>query len=474
MSQRPSNRKARVYMLAESAEDIRTEPFGDSVDLTAEYGDLMPDGQLSSADVISLYVRNEKWGEDTARFIRARPEFFLKPLVILSEYRLEALNGIVDDEIILPVAGDTLGPRLDRLLSISRKIEGLTTISEGSSSEKFNEILVLRYLFTRKGFLLKPARNLSSHTGYSYSPVQLLIDGAPGEELDLLEGLENVFLLKGKMVDKVHLCPFCGHFQINFRETCPGCRSIRINEERTLHHFRCAYVGKEDDFRQGSQLRCPKCGREIRHIGVDYDRPATNLWCEECNGNFAEPLVTCFCMNCAKSFPPEYALPKPVKVYSLTREGEEAAREGILPETSLAEFLKKTFGFYKIEVFKEFLRLEIERCNRNNFDSTLGRVAIKNLPDAGDEGGIVRAQKLKEEVAVLFKEMLRESDILTDIGNDEILVILTHTDTNQANIAINRIREKSKHHFKVKIDFEYRFLALRGQSAEVEQILDSI
>ena len=466
--------RTKIYMLAERAEDLDSRPFDDSIELTVDH-EIPPPGSLAaSADVISMYVRNEKWAEDAARSIRARSDLFLKPLFTLSDFQLSNLDSIVDAKIELPVEGGALNSRLARLMSISQRIGELRNVPAEPGAGRLNDILVLRYLLTRKGSHLGPVRDLSSSIGYSYPSIQSLAGSAPGEETKLLEDLEDALLLKGSVIDKLHLCPFCRHFQINFRETCPDCRSMNINEERTLHHFRCAYVGKEKDFKHGSILRCPKCGKEIRHIGVDYDRPGTNLWCGECNGNFSEPRVDCFCMNCAKTFSPEYALPETVKSFTLTQEGEKAAREGLLPETSLTEFLKKEFGFYKLEIFNEFLRLEVERCNRNNFDSTLGRVAIRNIDKAADEGGIVKARQWREDVALIFKDMLRESDILTEIAGDEILVILTHTDTRQAKVALGRVREKSERQVRRQIEIECRFLPLRGRSPDPDDIMADI
>jgi GGDEF domain-containing protein/ribosomal protein L37AE/L43A len=230
----------------------------------------------------------------------------------------------------------------------------------------------------------------------------------------------------------------------------------------------------EEEFRDGSRLRCPKCGRTVRHIGVDYDRPAMNLWCEECRANFAEPAILGYCLNCARSFTPDDAQPMLIKEYELTKEGEQAAEEGILPEPGLTEYLKKEFGFYKFEMFREFLRVEVERCNRNAFDSTLGRVRISNLREVVEEGGVARAHRLREEIAILFREMLRESDILTEQGEDEILMILTHTDTEQAEVALKRIRRKSAMQFRKRIEFDHEFLPLRNSTTDVDEILEQI
>jgi len=369
---------------------------------------------------------------------------------------------------------DSLSSRIEKLLSISRRVDDLDSMPAEEGLERQREILLLRYLLTREKRRFNPVRHLHSRFGYVYPAVRALFDLEAGDEFDLLDGLEDANLIRGDLVDRIHLCPFCRHYQVNFREICPDCQSLRIQEERTIHHFRCAYVGREKEFLKGNLLRCPKCGREIRHIGVDYDKPAANLWCRDCSSNFAEPMVSCFCLNCARSFAPDSALPMLVKSYSLTNNGKQAAEAGFIPETGLTEILKHEFGFYKPSVFQELLRLEIARCTRNDFDSTLGRVAITNLREIVDEGGIVRARQLRQEVAVLFKEMLRQTDILTDHGENEILVILTHTDIDHARIALDRIREKSAKHFRKKVEIEYRFMKLRGETQELVDILEGI
>jgi ribosomal protein S27E len=466
--------RGRVFFLAEKPGDIGANIFQDTVDLSTEFGDRVQVDQLSSADVITLFVRDETWGKNTVKKIRSRPELFLKPILVLSESGVDNLNDVVDGEVILPVAANDLNSRIDELLSISEKIRGLPAPTNGSGREKLGEVLILRYLYARAGSSLSPVRSLQSPTGYSYPSVQWLLDVPPGEEIEVMKSMEEALLLKGRLIDKVHLCPFCRHYQINFRETCPACRSLRISEEPTIHHFRCAYVGKEEDFRQGEALRCPKCGKKIRHIGVDYDRPTSNFWCEGCGENFSEPMVNCFCLNCARTFAPDYAFARPINAYTLTEAGGRAAEAGILPDTSLAELLKKEFGFYKLGLFKEFLKMEIVRCNRNNFDSTLGRVAIQNLREITGEEGVVRAGKVKEEIAVLFKEMLRESDILTEIDHDEILVILTNTNEEQARIALDRIRDKVVRQMRNRVVLDYHLKGLQGLQADVEEALATI
>jgi GGDEF domain-containing protein len=466
--------ETKFYLWAEK-EDGLSEEIGKKLKgISLVISDSITEGDGYAADIIMLYILSEKWGREAIRTIKTKPSLFLKPLLIFSAHPIKELREVVDEEIILPVSQITLDSKIEKLLSISHRLNELIDISEVGSQNNLKEILLLQFLYTRDDYLLNPIRNLASSLGYSYPLAQLLLDTAPGTEVELIEGLEENLLLKGKLVDKINLCPFCEHYQINFREVCPNCRSLNIKEESTIHHFRCAYVGREKEFRDGFVLRCPKCRKEIRHIGVDYDKPSEDLWCDDCGSNFSEPLVQCLCLHCAQTFSPEDTLLKLIKSFSLTPEGYRAAAEGILPSTSLMNILRKEIGFYTFEVFKELFRLEVLRCNRYQYDSTLVHLKIKNFREIIEQESISRARELRKEIAAVFKDTFRETDILTDISDNENLIIFTHTELEGTQIAIERLKERLNTLFKKKLDCEHSLLALQGETGDLESIWEKM
>ncbi|MBU2521907.1 MAG: diguanylate cyclase [Proteobacteria bacterium] len=466
--------KTKFYLFTENKENIPKALFENLRDLSFVYGDSITDEKLYTADIIILYVTNEKWGNEVTKAIKNELTLFLKPLLVFSDQHIEKLTEIVDEEIILPVSQAILNHKIEKLLSISQKVSALIEISETASENRLRELLILRFLYTRDGYLLTPVRNITSAIGYSYPLVQLLLDVTPGKEIVPIEELGESLLLKGKMTDKIHLCPFCEHFQINFREVCPNCHSLKIDEEATIHHYRCAYVGREKEFKDGFVLRCPKCGRELRHIGVDYDKPSEGSWCNECGGNFSEPIVRCFCISCAKTFPGEDALLKQINIYSLTSEGYRAAEEGILPGFGIVDILRKVVGSYKFEVFKEFFRLEALRCKRYKYKSTLVHLSVKNFKEIVDQEGISHTKKLRDELTSVFNATFRDTDILTDLSDSENLIILTHTDIENANIGMERLKEKTASLFKKKLDFEYGLAEISEGSDNITDVLDKI
>lgn len=127
-----------------------------------------------------------------------------------------------------------------------------------------------------------------------------------------------------RFIDRLHYCPHCYSSHLLFAESCPKCRSSNIREEAVLHHFRCANVSPESTYAYDGQLRCPKCRHFLRHIGVDYDRPASVYTCQDCNETFMTPKMKVVCGDCGKTWNPEELFPYNVVEYEFTGSGIQA------------------------------------------------------------------------------------------------------------------------------------------------------
>lgn len=128
---------------------------------------------------------------------------------------------------------------------------------------------------------------------------------------------------KVRLVDRVHVCRECGDSHQLFVECCPKCSSSDIRQESMIHHFRCANVSTEATYLKNGMLVCPKCRRTLRHIGVDYDRPATVYSCT-CGNTFMHSSMKVICTNCLGSSSPEELVPIDVYEYKLTPAGIKA------------------------------------------------------------------------------------------------------------------------------------------------------
>ena len=433
-----------------------------------EFNHLTLTEELGVAVLIILEIKNVKWGCNKIKELRAEPEHFLKPILAVYEQAPDNFTELADVNLIWPVLQSEFCIKVKDLVKVAANVQDLIAVPNSIGETEFRKLLMVRHLYTRESEILAPTRNHQSSVGYTFPAAQILFKVKPGEEVAFLEELEEAQLLTSKLIDKVNICPFCGHTQINFRELCPHCRSLNISEETTIHHFRCAYIGRESEFRQGINLTCPKCSRELRHIGVDYDKPSELMWCNDCNQNFSEPLLSCYCLACAKTFPPENTLIKRINEYKLSQDGIRAAEEGALPGSGLINILKKEVGFYKREVFMEMLRIEVFRCRRYKYKSTLSRF---NLGSAGDNA---TSRKFKTDFAAVINQTFRSTDLFTDSSSGEMFVIFTHTDSVDARIAFSRLKTSIDKIAIAKIDLKYDLVDLASQDDSLDGIWEKL
>ncbi len=403
---------------------------------------------LYEVDYMAVLVEDEGKAVSTLKRIKSDLNLFLKPLLVLGYKNLEAYKSLSDEQILLPVKASEISNKLDSLNSIAEKFQDFNNNLEDLNEDQQKDICVLRYLSSRDEDFLSPERNTRSKVGYTYPLLRSLYDVAMGEEIDRLEILEETGLIRGSPIDNIHTCPECGLYNINFREVCPDCQSIKINQENTLHHFRCAYVGKEKDFASDHKLICPKCLKRLNHIGVDYDRPTENFWCDSCGLNFSEPQVSCFCLNCTNIFISEEAVHKSIKEYKITRNGYRAAKEGFLTESGWVGVFRKELNLYRYEVFEEILKLEINRCTRYKSHSTLIHFSLRKLETEKTANQLSDYKSLRHDLIRIFQDTFRNTDIATDVSPTDNLVVLTHTDQGSANRAMERLNEKLNLSFK--------------------------
>lgn len=144
------------------------------------------------------------------------------------------------------------------------------------------------------------------------------------ERLKFVHKLEELgYAERVKLVDRIHVCRECGDSHQLFVECCPKCKSSDIRQESMIHHFRCANVSPETTYFKDGGLVCPKCRRTLRHIGVDYDRPATVFSCN-CGNTFLHSSMKVTCTNCNNQSTPEELNSIDVLEYKLTPAGIKA------------------------------------------------------------------------------------------------------------------------------------------------------
>lgn len=127
--------------------------------------------------------------------------------------------------------------------------------------------------------------------------------------------------VSGEFFDRLHACPNCRSSRLNIREECIQCGGANLSEEAYLHHFTCAYQGREQDFQHRDGLKCPKCSKHLSHFSIDYDKPGFVTCCASCGHSASETNVAFVCMDCGIRTGGDAMPTRDVYAYSLTDQG---------------------------------------------------------------------------------------------------------------------------------------------------------
>jgi hypothetical protein len=192
-----------------------------------------------------------------------------------------------------------------------------------------------------------PEYDITTKQGYRYPEVDTILETQSEETVKILNDLYEEGILKREFYDKIFQCQKCGSFQVKLNPVCPNCNSFNLSKDRTIEHLECGHVDFEENFKTEKGYVCPKCGKELKQIGVDYSRPGILYKCRDCNEIFGEPLDRWRCMKCLSTFPRMEIKEKDIYTYTLN----DAVRDKILleirPKRQIEEFLKR--GGYDVQ-----------------------------------------------------------------------------------------------------------------------------
>ncbi|MBI5142428.1 MAG: hypothetical protein HZA20_09620 [Nitrospirae bacterium] len=377
---------------------------------------------------------------DAARVILKRLRTFdlnniyLKPVFLISHEGVKdaSLLALSDGEID-PAVMSKIGYRMKNLQDRISRLELIKT----ESFEMYVMMKMLRFLYTRE-MVMEPVLDSCSRVGYSFPLVSVNFDREDQHRVfSIIDMAEHETLIEGTFVDRIHLCDKCFSGFLNFREACPKCGGPNLKTEDLVHHFTCAYVGPESDFRkqEGADMICPKCGRLVRHIGVDYDKPATLNFCNTCNEKFQDPKVRAFCFNCKNDTLVENLIEKDVKSYRLTSKGEHAAIYGVT--ISMKDVIRIP-GLVDMGIFNKYIEYEVERFKRVARNGCVAHLHFVNFYDLYVRG--VTREKIFPEIIEIIKGSIRPSDMISYLDEATLLFFFTDTPLEAASIPVERLK----------------------------------
>ena len=326
-------------------------------------------------------------------------------------------------------------------------------LSDWSAPSLSAAILSVRPLVTRVSelprLLIGPDRNGFSALALAYtrecSLVPLLRPDEPAavaypllfgfdSARSTLEELADAGMLRRRFFERLHICQHCGSSRLHAREVCVKCHSSHLVEQSLVHHYACGHQAVQSAFASGASYICPKCRKELRHYGVDYDKPGRVMCCSCCGDTMTEPQVKFICFDCHRSTSGDHAGFRDWYEYDLLPDGIAAVKSGRLPSADSEDArLGRTLRDFRLLVRHS---LSVARYTGRPVSAARLIVDTTDLATKVGQRGVSPVCELLRDVAV---QNLREHDIVATLP-DAVLVCMPETDETAAKAAINHIQ----------------------------------
>ncbi|MEM0253817.1 MAG: ATPase domain-containing protein [Candidatus Bathyarchaeia archaeon] len=240
--------------------------------------------------------------------------------VAINNMAFHALKTLSDGLIILEkdrlkikyMTGTLLS---DEIFEVSRDLYGRISIKPILPKEVSRKVgLKISDIFQRcSSISLVPLLTLGSDVN----------NEIPADELmSILRLLEKEGLLEGQPYCTAVICPYCNSYSSYFFLECPECKSTIIEKGEAIEHFKCGHVDFRNKFEKGDKMVCPKCGKELNKIGVDYRKAGTWYRCHQ-GHMFAVPLIYFSCIKCNRIYDLDEAKFEIQNIYQLNEEAKE-------------------------------------------------------------------------------------------------------------------------------------------------------
>lgn len=280
---------------------------------------------------------------------------------------------------------------------------------------------LLSYAWPRINFCLKSHWQAAAQSNYHYPLLEVL---GIGFRPDLLQQWQQAELLeKQTLVDRVRQCVHCSSQQINYVDVCPSCKAIDIESTISLHCFTCGHVGEQREFQLDTALRCPTCTTQLRHIGVDYDRPLERFKCNSCDHGFIEGEVIAKCQSCAAHHSPAELKELKIYDYGLGNSAYQIATIGRVFDNRALQWGEQA----TVENFSWLVRwnndcaLRHKHCHVVLFISWSG--IAESIVNIGEEKTMAQVGELQSRL----QAVIRKTDVFTEVEDDKAMILLCHT-----------------------------------------------
>ncbi|MBB6523674.1 hypothetical protein [Pseudoteredinibacter isoporae] len=299
--------------------------------------------------------------------------------------------------------------------SFYERLEQLQKHTGSSPLDKF-----LAHAWPRADSSFGPRWQLQSHSSYQYPLLSCL--GIEDQQKTLALWRQSDVIVERELVDRVRQCPRCDSEHLNYVDICPRCKSIDINSSVSLHCFTCGHVGEQGEFQLDTALRCPTCLTQLRHIGVDYDRPLERFHCASCDHRFIEGQVVASCHNGHRHKPDELKERRLYR-YGLGPAADQIASVGRIFDNRALQWGEST----SIENFSWLLRWTNTSAQRHKHQHLLLFLNWEGVAEAITQLGEARALAQIAELQERLHSVIRQTDVFAEIDADKAVILLCHT-----------------------------------------------
>ncbi|MBN1141325.1 MAG: hypothetical protein JXB25_05965 [Deltaproteobacteria bacterium] len=462
----------QTFYFSNSLYPAMESPLSDVLCLEDFSQEAFKDGRLFFVD-----ATDQGYAMQACRALRSEPlaSVYLKPIILtgvnggVNQPLLLAADHTLPETVISPSILETVR------ISVAPMLQRIGRLPDKDwSSDTHVAFKILRHLFVRN-MDLKPVRTAQMRSGFIYPQISCY-PGAGDQGLwGILDTMKSQGLLSSYFFDKSYFCSRCGCAFLSFREVCSHCGSVNLFQEDLIHHFRCAYVGPQAEYRHGAKLSCPKCDKDLKHIGVDYDKPSTVYRCNDCGNTCQDADILSWCYHCGKQSLPEEMNQRVIHGYTLTALGENAALYGM--DSLFRDLLSEKIHVLPLDYFKRFVDNEGQRIKRYGKSvSSLIYFHIKGLDQVCLELGD-RALSIFNELSTIVTSILRQSDVTTALNNSLFLSILVETPMERAFSAISRLTSSASGllngHLNVSVDIKAYAFPVTGEVG-VDTLIDEV
>ncbi|MBV7315123.1 hypothetical protein [Shewanella sp. NIFS-20-20] len=313
--------------------------------------------------------------------------------------------------------------------------------------EKNHEFTLLTYLWLHPDFELTPMKDPQGASLFYY-PIFEAWGISNVDSFALLAQLQaKGWLESTRLISRVRFSPCCHSSHLNYIDVCPRCFDLDINIMASLHCFNCGHIGEQSAFRDAGVLACPNCFTQLRHIGVDYDRPIETHSCRCCHHMFVDANVQAQCLECDEKHALDELVVRNIHTYRLAQSGRLLVIQGAMTQifSEISGNVMDSNQFYWV------IKWQNELARRHHHRHAIIAIKVLNLDEiVSSELSFLQLQEFQERLS----SIVRTTDACSQFTEEGLLLFLPFVNSNQLQSVYKKLTELTS---SLSQEFQFQF-----------------